>query len=129
MGGAGGLAVSLALIHIYVAPLKRMLQARVLMKGVGRAAQAVPQHCAQGVKQSQHQPHAPTLIPSVSQALLAVGVAGGGYLMLTQPQPLPEYVGAHPSAVWLVGPAFAALTGGAAALQAKRTRGPYRLPF
>lgn len=68
--GAGGLALSLALIHIYVDPLKRALQ-----------------------------------------ALAAAGTAGGAYLALTQPGPLPAYVATHPSSVWLVGPLFAALTG------------------
>ena len=46
------------------------------------------------------------------QALLAVGVAGGTYLAVAHPGlPLPAYVAASPSAVWLVGPAFASLTG------------------
>ena len=46
------------------------------------------------------------------QALLAVGVAGGTYLAVAHPElPLPAYVAANPSAVWLVGPAFASLTG------------------
>eukprot|EP00887_Chlorella_sp_A99_P004158 scaffold23.g4158.t1 len=68
--GAAGLGLSLALIHIYVDPLKKALQ-----------------------------------------ALAAAGAAGGAYLALTQPEPLPAYVAAHPGAVWLVGPLFAALTG------------------
>jgi uncharacterized integral membrane protein len=70
LAGGGGMAVATTLIHIYVTPLKRLLQ-----------------------------------------ALLAAGVMGAAYLAATQPEPLPAYVAAHPSAVWLVGPAFASLTG------------------
>lgn len=69
--GGGGMAVAVALIHIYVAPLKRLLQ-----------------------------------------VLLAAGAAGAAYLAATHPGvPLPAYVADNPGAVWLVGPAFAALTG------------------
>ncbi|GMH33077.1 hypothetical protein BSKO_00911 [Bryopsis sp. KO-2023] len=68
--GAGGLGVSLVLIHIYVTPLKRFLQ-----------------------------------------GLYGVGVAGGLWLLLTQDQSVPAYVVDNPSAMWLVGPLFAAVTG------------------
>ncbi|KAK9843995.1 hypothetical protein WJX81_001397 [Elliptochloris bilobata] len=70
LAGGAGLGASLVLIHIYVAPIKRFLQ-----------------------------------------ALWALGFCGGLYLAATQAQPLPEYVASHPSAVWLVGPFFAAVTG------------------
>ncbi|KAK9812459.1 hypothetical protein WJX73_001370 [Symbiochloris irregularis] len=70
VAGAGGFGASLVLIHIYVKPMKRLLQ-----------------------------------------ALYAVGLAGGLYLMATQAQSLPEYVAAHREAVWAVGPLFAAATG------------------
>ncbi|KAF5183420.1 integral membrane family protein [Thalictrum thalictroides] len=72
--GAGGLGLSLFLIHIYVTEIKRTLQ-----------------------------------------ALWALGVVGSlaTYLSLAQPvgQSLPDYVVENPTAVWLVGPLFAALTG------------------
>ncbi|KAK9829113.1 hypothetical protein WJX72_003956 [[Myrmecia] bisecta] len=68
--GAVGLGVSLVLIHIYVTPLKRFLQ-----------------------------------------AIYLAGLAGGIGLIATQADPLPQYVAQHPSAVWLVGPFFAAVTG------------------
>lgn len=68
--GAGGLGVSLVLIHMYVTQLKWLLQ-----------------------------------------AFYGLGVAGGAYLVATNADPLPAHVAAHPAAVWLVGPAFAALTG------------------
>lgn len=45
------------------------------------------------------------------QAFWALGVVGGIYLAATNEGPLPEYVFANPSSVWLIGPAFAALTG------------------
>lgn len=71
VAGGSGMAVATALIHIYVAPMKRLLQ-----------------------------------------ALLAAGAAGAAYLAAAHPDvPLPAYVAAHPDAVWLVGPAFASLTG------------------
>ena len=71
VGGAAGLGASLFLIHIYVTPLKRLLQ-----------------------------------------IFWALGVGGGAWLLLTQDGgSLPEIVATHPWAVWLVGPAFAALTG------------------
>jgi uncharacterized integral membrane protein len=68
--GAAGLGVSLVQIHIYVTPLKRMLQ-----------------------------------------AFWGLGTLGGLYIVATQDLPVPDYVVTHPSAVWLIGPAFAALTG------------------
>lgn len=72
--GAGGLGLSLFLIHIYVTPIKRFLQ-----------------------------------------ALWAVGVVGsiGTYLTLAQPleESLVKYVIDNPTAIWFVGPLFAALTG------------------
>ena len=72
--GGAGMASATALIHIYINPIKRMLQ-----------------------------------------ALVAVGLAGGVNLVMAHPDtPLPAYVAEHPEAVWLVGPAFAALTGVAA---------------
>lgn len=69
---SGGLLVSLLQIHIYLDPLKKMLQ-----------------------------------------ALWAVGFAGILFLMLSQPDSssVPAFVVSNPSAVWLVGPMFAALTG------------------
>ncbi|XP_077212112.1 integral membrane family protein [Tasmannia lanceolata] len=72
--GAGGLGLSLFLIHIYVTPIKRTLQ-----------------------------------------ALWVIGFIGslGTYLSLAQPagQSLAQYVVDNPSAIWLVGPLFASLTG------------------
>lgn len=70
IAGAAGLGVSYFLIHIYVTPLKRLLQ-----------------------------------------ALWAVGVAGGLFLMINHSEPLPTYVAQNPAAVWAVGPFFAAVTG------------------
>jgi hypothetical protein len=47
------------------------------------------------------------------QALLALGVLGGTFVAVSHPEaPLPLFVATHPWAVWLVGPSFAALTGG-----------------
>uniref|UniRef100_A0A1J3IPQ5 Uncharacterized protein n=1 Tax=Noccaea caerulescens TaxID=107243 RepID=A0A1J3IPQ5_NOCCA len=72
--GAGGLGLSLFLIHIYVTEIKRTLQ-----------------------------------------ALWALGVVGSlaAYAALARPASdnLVHYVVDHPSAVWFVGPLFAALTG------------------
>lgn len=72
--GAGGVGLSLLLIHIYVTQIKRTLQ-----------------------------------------ALWALGVLGSlaTYFTLAQPggQNLIQYVIDHPTAVWLVGPLFAAFTG------------------
>ncbi|ESQ34044.1 hypothetical protein EUTSA_v10008446mg [Eutrema salsugineum] len=72
--GAGGLGLSLFLIHIYVTEIKRTLQ-----------------------------------------ALWALGVVGSlaSYAALARPASdnLVHYVVDHPSAVWFVGPLFAALTG------------------
>ncbi|PKA55279.1 Protein MEI2-like 4 [Apostasia shenzhenica] len=72
--GAGGLGLSLLLIHIYVTPIKRFLQ-----------------------------------------ALWAVGVLGSVVTYLNFAKPLDEglvqYVLDNPSALWFVGPLFAALTG------------------
>jgi uncharacterized integral membrane protein len=45
------------------------------------------------------------------QAFWALGVVGGIYVAATNEGPLPDYVLANPSSVWLIGPAFAALTG------------------
>ncbi|XP_052205931.1 uncharacterized protein LOC127810462 [Diospyros lotus] len=72
--GAGGLGLSLLLIHIYVTEIKRTLQ-----------------------------------------ALWALGVLGSSatYISLAQPagENLIQYVVDNPTAVWFVGPLFAALTG------------------
>jgi uncharacterized integral membrane protein len=68
--GAAGLGVSLHLIHIYVTPIKRFIQ-----------------------------------------ALYAGGTLAGIGLALTQAESAPMYVASHPSAVWLIGPLFAAITG------------------
>ncbi|XWS54095.1 hypothetical protein CRYUN_Cryun10bG0059200 [Craigia yunnanensis] len=72
--GAGGLGLSLYLIHIYVTEIKRTLQ-----------------------------------------ALWALGVVGSlaTYVALAQPagENLVQYVLDNPTAVWFVGPLFAALTG------------------
>ncbi|CAK9144409.1 unnamed protein product [Ilex paraguariensis] len=72
--GAGGLGLSLYLIHIYVTEIKRTLQ-----------------------------------------ALWALGVLGSvaTYMILAQPahEDLIQYVLENPTAVWFVGPLFAALTG------------------
>lgn len=72
--GAGGLGLSLFLIHIYVTEIKRTLQ-----------------------------------------ALWGLGVVGSlaTYTSLALPagENLVQYVVNHPSAVWFVGPLFAALTG------------------
>ncbi|XP_030547611.1 uncharacterized protein LOC115753227 [Rhodamnia argentea] len=72
--GAGGLGLSLLLIHIYVTEIKRTLQ-----------------------------------------ALWALGVVGSlaTYVYLAQPsgENLVHYVVDNPTAVWFVGPLFAALTG------------------
>lgn len=72
--GAGGLGLSLLLIHIYVTEIKRTLQ-----------------------------------------ALWALGIFGSlaTYFSLAQPasEKLVQYVIDNPTAVWFVGPAFAALTG------------------
>lgn len=72
--GAGGLGLSLVLIHIYITELKRTLQ-----------------------------------------AFWALGVVGSlaTYAALAQPagENLVQYVIENPTAVWFVGPLFAALTG------------------
>ncbi|XP_074561639.1 uncharacterized protein LOC141817928 [Curcuma longa] len=72
--GAGGLGLSLLLIHIYVTPLKKFLQ-----------------------------------------LLWMLGVFGslGAYLTVAKPlnESLIDYVINNPTAVWFVGPLFAALTG------------------
>ncbi|XP_042438711.1 uncharacterized protein LOC122024214 [Zingiber officinale] len=72
--GAGGLGLSLLLIHIYVTPIKRFLQ-----------------------------------------LLWMLGVCGslGAYLTAAKPlnESLIDYVINNPTAVWFVGPLFAALTG------------------
>lgn len=72
--GAGGLGLSLFLIHIYVTEIKRTLQ-----------------------------------------ALWALGVVGSvaTYASLAHPagESLIQYVVDHPTAIWFVGPLFAALTG------------------
>ncbi|KAG6479021.1 hypothetical protein ZIOFF_062471 [Zingiber officinale] len=72
--GAGGLGLSLLLIHIYVTPIKRFLQ-----------------------------------------LLWMLGVCGslGAYLTVAKPlnESLIDYVINNPTAVWFVGPLFAALTG------------------
>lgn len=72
--GAGGLGLSLVLIHIYVTEIKRTLQ-----------------------------------------AFWGLGVVGSlaAYTFLAQPagENLVHYVVDNPSAVWFVGPLFAALTG------------------
>jgi uncharacterized integral membrane protein len=69
--GAAALGLSLVLIHIYVTPLKRMLQ-----------------------------------------IFWAGGVLGGSYLLFnTGAASLPSYVADNHSAVWFIGPSFAALTG------------------
>lgn len=72
--GAGGLGLSLFLIHIYVTEIKRTLQ-----------------------------------------ALWGLGVVGSlaTYTSLARPagENLVQYVISNPSAVWFVGPLFAALTG------------------
>ncbi|XP_031474507.1 uncharacterized protein LOC116246785 [Nymphaea colorata] len=72
--GAGGLGLSLALIHIYVTPIKRTLQAFWVLGAIG------------------------SLVT---------------YLTLAQPagESLTQYVINQPTAVWFVGPLFAALTG------------------
>jgi uncharacterized integral membrane protein len=71
---AAGLGLSLVLIHIYVTPIKRFLQ-----------------------------------------ALWVVGVMGsvGTYLVVAQPldEGLVQYMLENPTALWFVGPTFAALTG------------------
>jgi uncharacterized integral membrane protein len=54
------------------------------------------------------------LLPLRTQALWALGVVGAGYLLLSHPElPLPLLVAQQPWSVWLVGPAAAAVTGGA----------------
>ncbi|KAK4753654.1 hypothetical protein SAY87_001758 [Trapa incisa] len=72
--GAGGLGLSLLLIHIYVTQIKRTLQ-----------------------------------------ALWVLGILGSlaTYTFLAQPagENLAQYTVEHPTAVWFVGPLFAALTG------------------
>ncbi|CAN6485611.1 unnamed protein product [Victoria cruziana] len=72
--GAGGLGLSLLLIHIYVTPIKRTLQAFWVLGAIG------------------------SLVT---------------YLLLAQPagESLTQYVIDQPTAVWFVGPLFAALTG------------------
>ncbi|KAM7269463.1 hypothetical protein ACFE04_024960 [Oxalis oulophora] len=72
--GAAGLGLSLSLIHIYVTPLKRTLQAFYVLGVIG--------------------------------SLLT-------YIQLAQPggESLVHYVVNNPTAVWFVGPLFAALTG------------------
>ena len=72
--GAGGLGLSLVLIHIYVTEIKRTLQALWALGVVG------------------------SLVAYTSFA----GPAGQG---------LVEYVIHNPTAIWFVGPLFAALTG------------------
>lgn len=69
--GAAALGLALVQIHIYVTPLKRMLQLFWL-----------------------------------------VGVLGGSYVLLSSgTASLPGYVAENRSAVWFIGPSFAALTG------------------
>ncbi|KAG7670866.1 hypothetical protein Ndes2526B_g01375 [Nannochloris sp. 'desiccata'] len=69
--GAAALGLALVQIHIYVTPLKRMLQLFWL-----------------------------------------VGVLGGSYVLFsTGTASLPSYVAENNSAVWFIGPSFAALTG------------------
>lgn len=69
--GLAGFGLSLSLLHLYVAPLKKALL-----------------------------------------ALFGAGVAGAAFLTLSHPgEALPAVVAAHPSSVWAVGPAAAALTG------------------
>lgn len=46
------------------------------------------------------------------QVLLGTGAAGAAWLAVQHPDvQLPAYVAEHPGAIWLVGPAFAALAG------------------
>ena len=53
-----------------------------------------------------------TPLKQAVQALAAAGTAGGVYLMAAHPEvPLPQYIAEHPTSIWLVGPAAAALTG------------------
>lgn len=69
--GSLGLAMSLYQIHIYVTPLKRMLQ-----------------------------------------FFLAAGISGGIYLIVTHNgTPLPSIIASEGWTMWLVGPAFASLSG------------------
>lgn len=68
--GAAGLGAALGLIHMYVDPIKKFMQ-----------------------------------------ALWLVGCVGSTGVALTTHESVPLYVAHHPSAVWAVGPLFAAFTG------------------
>lgn len=48
---------------------------------------------------------------------------GFAYLAATQTVPVADYVAGHPGAMWLVGPAFAALTGAGCGLAGGRAAG------
>lgn len=72
--GAGGLGLSLFLIHIYVTPIKRFLQALWVIGVVG-------------------------------------SIAAYQFGALPSNESLAQYVLDNPSALWFVGPLFAALTG------------------
>ncbi|KAI7835518.1 hypothetical protein COHA_010592 [Chlorella ohadii] len=53
-----------------------------------------------------------TPIKRALQTLAALGCAGGAWLALQHSDvPLPQWVATHPSSMWFVGPAFAALAG------------------
>jgi hypothetical protein len=140
--GAAGLGVSVFLIHVYVDPLKRLLQVGRaapgggwFCRGCGRAwAGCGPGGAPRGpgaappalfggpprrpprVRAPARPRPPPTLAPPAParQVLWAAGVAGGAYLALAKcgGEPVALYVAEHPWAVWLVGPYFASLTGG-----------------
>jgi uncharacterized integral membrane protein len=68
--GAAGLGAALGLIHMYVDPIKKFMQ-----------------------------------------ALWLAGLAGSAGIAIATHEAVPAYVAHHPSAVWAVGPLFAAFTG------------------
>ena len=52
-----------------------------------------------------------TELKRLLQVFWLLGVLGGVYILIHEPVSLPAYVAEHRGAVWVVGPAFAALTG------------------
>lgn len=97
--GAGSLGASLVLIHIYVTPLKRFVQALWAVGTLGGLSIVATQVCVlrSAVLLQQQQQQQP--LKSCTCYLSVQKVS------------LPVYVANHPESMWLVGPLFAALTG------------------
>ncbi len=122
--GCVGLGISLYLIHIYVTPLKRFVQASC----AGQRSAALLSSCLAHL----HQLHSlrscagfvchglswgpwPGPNPGKDAVLGHLQSAVPEHLVKSivslQPEPVTQYVASHPGAVWLVGPLFAAVTG------------------